>query len=404
MVAVVFFSILVLVPVLTVAWAWSVDRRLRAARAGAWARLAAIAFAGAFLFVYGWMILRRSGLLAVGLPSWAHAFMLLWALLFLPFFALPLMGGWTVLGLARRLAGVWAARGLDKADRDEAVPERARDAGLTRRELMSRTVAMLPAAATLGTTAISIPQKHRFLVRDLAVPIPELPAALDGARLVHLSDTHVGKFTRGEVLRRIADETNRLEADLVLFTGDLIDQSVDDLPEALDMFARIDPRSGLFIVEGNHDLFDGVEPFVRGVRARGVPLLRDEAAGVRVRGWPVQVLGIRWHQHGGSIAGHVDAVTAHRDPDAFPILLAHHPHAFDQAIVRGIPLTLAGHTHGGQLMVTPGLGAGPLLFKYWSGLYQREGRSLVVSNGAGNWFPLRTCAPAEIVRLTLHRV
>ena len=68
-----------------------------------------------------------------------------------------------------------------------------------------------------------------------------------------------------------------------------------------------------------------------------------------------------------------------------------------------MPLTLAGHTHGGQLMLTESIGAGPALFKYWSGLYRRESSALVVSNGVGNWFPLRVNAPAEIIHITLHR-
>ena len=86
----------------------------------------------------------------------------------------------------------------------------------------------------------------------------------------------------------------------------------------------------------------------------------------------------------------------------FPILLAHHPHAFNAA--RGLPLTLSGHTHGGQLMLNEQLGAGPVLFRYWSGLYGDGDRRLVVSNGAGNWFPLRLNAPAEILHLPLTAV
>ncbi len=96
-----------------------------------------------------------------------------------------------------------------------------------------------------------------------------------------------------------------------------------------------------------------------------------------------------------------------RDPAACPILLAHHPHAWDY--VSGIPLTISGHTHGGQLMLTDDIGFGPEIFRYWSGLYTQkagkpaEGDALVVSNGTGNWFPLRVNAPAEIVHITLKR-
>ena len=94
-------------------------------------------------------------------------------------------------------------------------------------------------------------------------------------------------------------------------------------------------------------------------------------------------------------------------PGTFPILLAHHPHAFDAAAAAGVPLTVSGHTHGGQLMLSDAVGFGPLMYRYWSGLYRKpehNGASLVVSNGVGNWFPLRTGAPAEIIHLTLRSV
>jgi uncharacterized protein len=201
----------------------------------------------------------------------------------------------------------------------------------------------------------------------------------------------------------MADAVNSLKSDLVLLTGDLIDHSIDDLPEALDMIERLNPGYGLFNIEGNHDLFDGAEAFARGHADRGIPLLRDQIARLRVRGHPVEILGMSWSRHEERMRQQVSALTELRDPDAFPILLGHHPHAFDAAVHHGIPLTLSGHTHGGQLMLTPDIGPGPMMFRYWSGLYRKNTSSLVVSNGAGNWFPLRTSAPAEILHLTLHR-
>jgi predicted MPP superfamily phosphohydrolase len=92
------------------------------------------------------------------------------------------------------------------------------------------------------------------------------------------------------------------------------------------------------------------------------------------------------------------------NPDALPILLAHHPHAFDRAADYGIPLTLAGHTHGGQLNLTDEIGVGKAMFKYVSGLYRQRDSALVVSNGVGNWFPIRINAPAELVHITLRAI
>ena len=96
-----------------------------------------------------------------------------------------------------------------------------------------------------------------------------------------------------------------------------------------------------------------------------------------------------------------------RDPAAFGIHLIHHPHLWDHTTE--VPLTLAGHTHGGQLMVTKEIGFGPMMYRYWSGLYTRPAtettpmQALVVSNGVGNWFPVRVEAPAEIVHITLRK-
>jgi hypothetical protein len=134
-----------------------------------------------------------------------------------------------------------------------------------------------------------------------------------------------------------------------------------------------------------------------------------------VRGVPVQLLGLRWgwpafieradrrRSPDEAIEASMGSLIPRRDPDAFSILLAHHPHAFDIAVRAKIPLTLAGHTHGGQLHLSPGVGFGPWMYRYWTGLYQEDASSLIVSNGVGNWFPLRINAPAEIIHLTLRR-
>ena len=188
-----------------------------------------------------------------------------------------------------------------------------------------------------------------------------------------------------------------------LFTGDLIDNTIRDLPAAVEMLRKFEPASRLFVIEGNHDLFDDPAAFEKRVRDGGIALLRNQTATVQIRGVPVQLLGILWNHGEQKMSRDVDAVAALRDPAAFPILLAHHPHAFDRAAELGIPLTLAGHTHGGQVMLTPDFGAGSAMFRYWTGLYQNAGNALVVGNGTGNWFPLRLNAPAEIIHLTLRR-
>ncbi len=278
----------------------------------------------------------------------------------------------------------------------------------TRREFLGVAAAITPPLLTLGLTGIALSQLNQFRVRHLVVPIRDLPRDLDGTTIAHVSDMHVGRFTSGRVLREMVRVVNEFRADLVLLTGDLINDALATLDEGIDLVRALDPSLGLYLIEGNHDLIENASEFERRVKASGIPFLLDESAIASVHGVPVQLLGLSWTRRDGAnhdeaISRSVRALLQQRRPDVFPILLAHHPHAFDAAAEAGMPLTLSGHTHGGQLMLNEQLGFGPALFRYWSGLYARGKSKLIVSNGVGNWFPVRANAPAELIHLTLRR-
>lgn len=275
---------------------------------------------------------------------------------------------------------------------------------VARRQFLGTLTAVTPVLLTGGSVVYSLGQLYRFRIRAMELTLPALPPGLDGLRIALVSDMHVGTFTSGRTVKRIVEETSRLRADLVLLPGDLINNSLADLPDALDAVSNIQSRHGSYLSVGNHDLIEDGAEFIRRAKAR-VPLLVDESRIVPIRGRPVQLLGLRWERDEHRIAASVRRLGRQLAPGAFPILLAHHPHAFDAAAAAGIPLTVSGHTHGGQLMLTDSVGFGPLMYRYWSGLYQKpehNGAALVVSNGVGNWFPLRTGAPAEIIHLTLR--
>lgn len=278
----------------------------------------------------------------------------------------------------------------------------------SRRDFLRFGAAIAPPIFTFGLTGIALYQLNQVRIRRFVLPIPDLPNALDGMTIAQVSDMHVGRFTKGEVLEKTVRLVNELRADLVLLTGDLINDALADLDPGLNLARQMKAGFGVAIIEGNHDLIENPREFETRVRASGIPFLLDESMIVDVRGFPVQLLGLRWtrvHDKNRDVAigAEVKKLLEQRNPDAFPILLAHHPHAFDAAAESGMPLTLSGHTHGGQLMLNEQLGFGPALFRYWSGLYKRGTSKLIVSNGVGNWFPLRVNAPAEIVHLSLRR-
>lgn len=422
-------SLIVLCNLAWLAWGWWQLRVTR--RKWAW-RAVLTAFVLGMLASLVWVFWGRRVVTAIACPLWLRALTYIWNLIVLPL-AIGIAGSVSGVNTARAGWKRWKGRGkpiecTNESERsDECVDSGAgtkepgasaprlrseqedREPVLSRRRVLAGAVAAPPVLAGLGL-AKAMWEIDALRVREIDVALPNLPRDLDGVSLAHVTDTHVGRYTHGEILRQIARKTNELRCEAVLFTGDLIDGPQRDVAEGAAMLNMIDRP--VYVVEGNHDLFDGRASFEAAMVKAGRPLLLNESSTIKIRGVPVQVLGIRWGSDESGrdplIARHVEFVSALRDPDAFQILLSHHPHAFDHAAELGIPLTLAGHTHGGQLMLTPEIGVGPMLFKYWTGLYKKRiaggGESaLVVSNGAGNWFPLRLSAPAEIVKITLRR-
>jgi len=279
--------------------------------------------------------------------------------------------------------------------------------GLNRRQFLGVALAAAPPLLDLSLATIAMRQLDRFRVRRFILPIAGLPSDLHGLTIAQVSDMHVGRFTSGRVLREMVRVVNEFRADLILLTGDLINDALADLDHGLELARSMEGRSGIYLIEGNHDLIENGAEFERRVKKSGIPFLLDESAILTIRGAPVQLLGLSWtrarENRDAAIAASVRRLTSQRQPESFPILLAHHPHAFDAAAEASLPLTLSGHTHGGQLMLNEQCGFGPALFRYWSGLYSRGASRLIVSNGVGNWFPLRVRAPAELVHLTLVR-
>ena len=404
-----FWLIIASFPILDIAWWIWANRKLGALpNPKPWRRLLALFVLFQFLGLTGLFVTRATGIHAP-YPVTLLAALYLWHLIVLPITVLLTLLAELLIGSVN--LAKWTLRrpssvGFSSADAaSDLNPEPRTLNPLTRRQFLAASAVVAPPLLTGAAVTTSLLNIQHFRHRDLTLKIPNLPPALDGLTIAHVSDIHIGRFTPISKLESVVQETNARKPDLVLLTGDLIDFALRDLPRAIDMVKQFTPRLGLAMCEGNHDLIENRFVFEQDVKQSGVPLLLNESKIIDVNGHPLQLLGIRW----GGRSGFESATTSHvantlrlRKKEAFPILLAHHPHAFDPAAEADIPLTLAGHTHGGQLMLTPNIGPGPLMYKYWSGLYQQKQSQLVVSNGVGNWFPLRLNAPAEILHLTLR--
>ncbi len=376
-------------------WWWA-DTKLRPLRhAIAWRTLL-----GAWV---GWMVGYL--LLAIFLPGVTrkshtpvptslHAAVYLWHLLVLPATmivagALALANAWV------RFARSHSPRTVSQcANRDCPVFPSDLHAP-TRRQLLTGAAITLPPILTMGAAGISLAQlSGPVRIRRMELSLPRLPRELDGMTIAHLTDMHIGKFTRPGVLPAIADQVNRLNADFVMVTGDIIDISLSDLPAGIDMLRRIDPRNGMFICEGNHDLMEDGAIFEERMRASGLPFLADETRHLTFRDRDLQFLGVRWTKTDPQRSASVLRLKPLLDPDAFPILLAHHPHAFDAAASIGIPLTLSGHTHGGQLMLTKNIARAPRFLNTGRGSIEKE---------KTHWWSQMVSAPGFHCALTLPR-
>jgi predicted MPP superfamily phosphohydrolase len=369
----------------------------------------------------GFMMMMVVGSITEHVPQWGPMLWpvgaYVWHLFLLPA---------AVMGLLLARGAAWVKRKRAAKAIEPALVDEKPKAGLTRREALSAVGAALPPLITMAVGVTAVERLGEFQVREVDLKLPGLPVDLDGVTIAHVSDLHIGRFLPAGVMERVADATNALRADLVVFTGDLLDVSCETVPPGIDFIRRLERRNGLVMIEGNHDGMAGADRFEGEIKSAGLPLLLDESMLFSLPGrrTPVQMMGIawgefkrgseigrigrearRWYRRAGEEAttASVRKLAAERQAGAFPILLAHHPHAFDAAAAAGLPLVLSGHTHGGQMMLTRNIGVGPLRFRYWSGLYEKPGSRLFVNNGVGNWFPLRINAPAEVVKLTLRQ-
>jgi hypothetical protein len=248
---------------------------------------------------------------------------------------------------------------------------------------------------------------RRLVVTETTVVLPDLPPALDGLRLVHVSDLHLGPLADRAALCAALDRVAALDPDVVCVTGDIVDTPFTDLASWLPELDRVTARHGVFAILGNHDRHVGSDE-VAAAMARWTQwrLLRDEVATIDVAGGRLHVAGLENRSRPESTEDLPPLLAAVPAGEA-AVLLVHNPEVFPAAVAAGAQLVLAGHTHGGQLAVPifPRLNPARLfLTPFDAGRFTRDGATLLVSRGLGHsGQPVRVGVPAEICVVTLVR-
>ena len=268
-----------------------------------------------------------------------------------------------------------------------------------RRLFFSRLSALGVGAFTLGLTGYSVREALKALhVKTLAIPVRGLPAALEGFRIVQVTDIHVGPTIGKDFIVSMVGLVNSLRPDLVAITGDLVDGSVENLASDVAPLAGIQSRHGVFFVPGNHEYYSGLEPWLAHLPSLGIQVMRNRYVTVGEGEAAFHLAGLDDETGTPDMA----AAVAGRDPRLPLIVLAHQPRTIRQVAPHGAVLQLSGHTHAGQIW--PFTYLVHLQQPFVSGLHKQENTYVYVSPGTGYWGPpMRLGTQAEVTLVTLTR-
>lgn len=268
-----------------------------------------------------------------------------------------------------------------------------------RRLFLGRVVGGTAVAIATGGAALGVrAARGAPVVRTHEVELAGLPQALDGTKIVHLTDLHIGPTIGRDFIADLVRRTNALEPDLIAITGDLADGDAERLKDDVAPLAELRARRGVYFVPGNHDYYSGIGPWLERVRSLGIRVLVNERVEIREGDAAFDLVGI----DDATGRPDLDHALAGRDPARASVLLAHRPSVVEQAAARGIGLQLSGHTHGGQIW--PWRLAIFLREPYADGMHlHRDKTWIFVSRGCGYWGPpMRVGAPPEIGQLVLR--
>lgn len=278
--------------------------------------------------------------------------------------------------------------------------------------------ALIPALGVMGWFAFGfIEGWKRLELKHITFTSPDLPPYFDGYRLVQITDFHLGSFPPGnDFVQKVVDATNNEEPDMILFTGDLVNNQASEVEPYLETLGQLHAKDGIYSIWGNHDYCEYGNNHSIGALKRNRRMLYGYQESL---GWHQLMNEHHVVSHGmASIAvigvenpgqppftnrSNLKKAMKGVDPDMFKILLSHDPHHWRREVVgKKIQLTLAGHTHAGQLKIgkwTPAR----LAFKEWGGAYRIGEQMLYVSSGIGGSFPFRLGAWPELTVVTLKR-
>src|SRR5438132_1318154 len=313
----------------------------------------------------------------------------LWAVL-LPSLAVGFFSWLLVLTLARDLSFVVSVLALSPQEQESWI----------------RISAIGVMALTPVITAVGFFMARRVArVVDVEVPLTDLPAPLEGFTIAQISDIHIGPTIKRNFVEAIVERVNRLGADMVAITGDVVDGSVPELAHHTEPLGRLESRHGTYIVTGNHEYYSGAHAWIHELRRLGTRVLMNEHVVLDHDGAKLAVAGVTdysAHHFDPSHKSDPHGAVKGAPTGALKILLAHQPRSASSAADAGYDLQLSGHTHGGQFW--PWNLFVRLQQPFTAGLNRLGGMWIYINRGTGYWGPpMRFGVPSEITLIRLVR-
>lgn len=244
--------------------------------------------------------------------------------------------------------------------------------------------------------------KYRHKARIVRLKLKNLPSNFKGYKIVQISDVHSGSFQNPKNLQHAIDLINQQNADLVLFTGDMVNNYADEFVPFIDLFSQIKGKDGKFAVLGNHDYGEygvwkniderenNIPKLIENEKKAGFEMLRNEHRIIERNGEKLYILGVEnWGIPPFPQFGDLNKASEGVPPEACKILMSHDPSHFDAVVKKhpvDVQLTMSGHTHGMQFGIDlKNFKWSPVKFKYpkWADLYESEGKYLYVNRGFG---------------------
>lgn len=323
---------------------------------------------------------------------------------------LLLLLAWPISKLLTLLLERWnsSRNNLDTADSSTLACDPGKPL-MTRRAFLSYA-AMAPPVAMTGINTLGLVDAETGVVlRRMDFEFAGLPAELDGLKIGHMTDVHIGPYVSVRDIQKMSALLKQSAPDLLAITGDLVDD-VRILPAAMSAMQPMLSALplGAWFCMGNHEHLRGAAPIRSVLQNFGINILDNQHRSLRFNGGKLSVAGVDYPMNVDAGARrlaaeqYLDVACRSIPVEEFTLMLAHHPDFLPGCFARQVDLTLAGHTHGGQV----GWGQRSMfdfVYPYMRGIYRQKQSIGYVSSGAGHWLPFRLNCPPEVSLITLRR-